>query len=98
MPRRGQIFKEKVQPVHLHERLLSGVHFIICRSCFWCVSAVADTNRKVIINRCPNCNSHLIESIPITSDETYDFDYDAKRGVVLHFASERSEYSRENYT
>jgi hypothetical protein len=97
MSRRGQIFKEKMQPVHPHEGLFSSMNFMICRTCFWCVSAVADSNCKVI-NRCPNCNSHLIESIPITSDETYDFGYDAKRGIVLHFASERSEYSRENYT
>jgi hypothetical protein len=97
MPRRSQIFKEKEKPVPLHEELFSGVHFIICRSCFWSASAVAARNRKVI-NRCPNCNSHLIEFMPITSDETYDFDYDAKRGVVLHFASEGSEYNCENNT
>jgi hypothetical protein len=92
----GQIFKEKEQlPVHLRKGLFSRVHFIICRSCFWCASAVAATNRKVI-NRCPNCKSHLIESMPITSDETYDFDYYTKRGAVLHFASESSGYNGEN--
>lgn len=96
MLRVNQIFKEKDQQVHLHEGLFSHVHFIICRSCFWCASAVAATNCYMAINRCPNCSSNLIESMPITSDETYDFDYDAKRGAVLHFASESSEYSCEN--
>ncbi|MGA9151313.1 MAG: hypothetical protein WBZ36_12110 [Candidatus Nitrosopolaris sp.] len=34
---------------------------------------------------CPSCMKTELESMPISLDETYKFDYDANRGVTLEF-------------
>jgi hypothetical protein len=56
--------------------------FVICESCFWCASILGGSR----VGRCPCCNSSTLESIPIAADESYTFDYTAKRGVMLDFA------------
>jgi len=37
----------------------------------------------------PSCNDAKVESMPISFDETYKFDYDAGRGVILEFGRTR---------
>jgi len=41
------------------------------------------------VETCPSCNDAKIESIPISFDETYKFDYDSRRGVILQFGTAR---------
>jgi hypothetical protein len=58
-------------------------HFLICNSCFWCASLCSDS-RTV---KCPTCNSYSnLESIPISKNESFKFDYHSKTGIVLEFS------------
>jgi hypothetical protein len=58
-------------------------NFLICISCFWCASSL--NNMHNFVDICPSCKNEKVESIPISFDETYKFDYDAGRGVILEF-------------
>ena len=63
---------------------LSHVDFLICRQCFWCASYIYDLHK--MLDRCPLCDeNNTIESIPISSQEAYRFNYDLSRGVTLEF-------------
>jgi hypothetical protein len=62
-------------------------NFLICSSCFWCASYLNNMHRSV--ETCPSCNDAKVESMPISFDETYQFDYDAGRGVILEFGRTR---------
>jgi hypothetical protein len=46
-----------------NEDMFNKLDFLICRSCFWCASAIA--KKSMVIMQCPSCDSNLIESIPI---------------------------------
>jgi hypothetical protein len=59
------------------------VQFLICDSCFWCASTLAD---KAVIGRCPCCGADAVESIPVAAGEKYRFDYNIKGGITLEFA------------
>jgi hypothetical protein len=56
--------------------------FLICDSCFWCASVLDDREAS---GACPLCKCTMLESIPIASGESYRFDRNLKRGVVLEF-------------
>jgi len=62
-------------------------NFLICSSCFWCASYLNSKHRSIEI--CPTCNDANVESMPISFDETYNFDYDSARGVTLEFGRTR---------
>lgn len=64
--------------------LSRGIQFLICESCFWCASILED---GALISRCPCCKSNMLESIPITTGESYKFDYNTKSGVTLEFVA-----------
>jgi hypothetical protein len=36
-------------------------------------------------NKCPFCKIGNLESLPISDNESYKFDYDPKSGVILEF-------------
>ena len=59
------------------------VQFLICDSCFWCASTLAD---KAVIGRCPCCGADAVESIPVAAGEKYRFNYNIKGGITLEFA------------
>jgi hypothetical protein len=62
---------------------MSDVHFMICNSCFWCASVLADRR----LDKCPCCNcKDFLESMPLVPDESYKFSYSAAKGVALEFA------------
>ncbi len=65
----------------------SGRNFLICGSCFWCASYL--NNIQSFLDLCPSCKNEKVESIPISFDETYKFDYDAEHGVILEFGRTR---------
>ena len=64
------------------------IHFLICQSCFWCASRLNSIEDEAIsTSKCPSCSNNRVESIPISYDEVYKFDYDPKRGVILKFST-----------
>jgi hypothetical protein len=61
------------------------IQFLICGSCFWCASHFNNIGDMIV--KCPSCTSNnKVESIPVSYDEVYKFDYDPKREVVLEFS------------
>jgi hypothetical protein len=71
-------------------------NFLICRSCFCCASSIIyrmhidDIYRMhSVLEVCPSCKDAKIESVPISFDETYTLDYDARRGLTMEFARTR---------
>ena len=65
--------------------IVKEIHFLLCRSCFWCASYFKIG--RVISTKCPSCNDDdKLESMPISYDEVYKFDYDQKRGIILEFS------------
>jgi hypothetical protein len=64
------------------------IHFLICESCFWCASRLSRIEDEAIsITKCPCCSNNRVESIPISYDEVYKFNYDPKDGVILKFSA-----------
>jgi hypothetical protein len=70
-------------------RKAKEIHFLICESCFWCASRLNRIEDEAIsTTKCPSCNNNTrVESMPISYDEVYKFDYDPKRGVILKFST-----------
>lgn len=58
-------------------------YFLICKSCFWCASFLDNIHRSVEV--CPSCMNSELDSMPISFDETYKFNYDERRGITLEF-------------
>jgi hypothetical protein len=73
------ILKKKLQ----FEGELNERDFLICKSCFWCASLL--NTRYRFFNECPSCMNSELESMPISFDETYTFDYNPSQGVSLGF-------------
>ena len=59
--------------------------FILCDTCFWCASYLGKFMLPVE-DRCPICLDTELSSFPISSKESFTFDYDQK-GVELKFGS-----------
>jgi hypothetical protein len=51
----------------------------------WCASYLR-RNYGTTISKCPTCNKSRVESIPISDNDVYRFDYDPKRGITLEFS------------
>jgi hypothetical protein len=65
--------------------IVKEIHLLLCRSCFWCASYFSMV--RIINAKCPSCNNYdKLESMPISYDEVYKFDYDQKRGIMLEFS------------
>jgi hypothetical protein len=60
-------------------------NFLICRSCFWCASYLNNVHSFGDI--CPSCKNDKVESMPISFDETYKFNYDSGRGDILELGA-----------
>jgi hypothetical protein len=65
------------------------INFLLCESCFWCASYF--NNYREVVTKCPICGDDSVESLPISHDEVYSFNYDPKRGVTLGFSKWRSQ-------
>ena len=78
------VLKKKLQseqsPDSSHER-----NFLMCKSCFWCASFLYSKYRS--LNKCPSCMNPELESMPISLNELYTFDYDPWHGVTLGFSN-----------
>ena len=58
-------------------------HFVISNSCFWCASLYS--NSRTV--KCPVCNRYgNLESIPISKNESFNFNYHSRTGIVLEFS------------
>ena len=42
------------------------------------------------LNACPSCINSELESMPVSIDEIYMFDYDPSHGVALEFRNKNS--------
>jgi hypothetical protein len=61
-------------------------NFLICQSCFWCASYLYGSCK--VPERCPTCgnsNNNNIESIPISMEEAFEFEYNPLHGLSLNF-------------
>jgi len=69
--------------VSLESECVSHRAFLICKSCFWCASILYEDVQP--FRACPSCMNYELEFMPISTDETYKFDYDKRHGVTLEF-------------
>lgn len=96
--------KQQISDSCIRKVLTTKKYFMICESCFWCASSYTFLNEEhgipksrlhdTVITRyarCPACRAEKsVESLPISSDESYKFDYDPIRGVILEFLRQSS--------
>jgi hypothetical protein len=47
--------------------------FLMCGSCFWCVSCLTE-NRTIVL--CPSCGNNEMQLMPISDYESYKLDHD----------------------
>ena len=73
----ARLFEEK-------KRILKQKYFLICKSCLWSSSSYFLSNIDTF-SRSPVCHQDEIESLSLSSDEAYNFEYSSKRGVSLEF-------------
>ena len=57
-----------------------SVSMLLCNSCYWCATQLEDRETTT----CQGC-ANAVEAIPIESGETFSFDLDSMKGVVLEF-------------
>ena len=74
-----QSYNNGKQGNYLYKRI---INFVICDTCYWSASYL-QLDRSVV--RCPCCNDDRLEFIPLSENEGYTFDCNAKRGVILGF-------------
>ena len=65
-------------------KVTEEIRFLICESCFWCASCLNVAERTV--TKCPSCTDARLESMPISDNEIYKFEYNPVRGVILEFS------------
>jgi hypothetical protein len=72
--------KKKAEPI-------SRRYFLICQTCFWSASYIDIMGNmdELPYKACPTCNDNRIESLPISYDECYRFEYTPTHEVVLEF-------------
>ena len=67
-------------------RICKKIHFLLCNSCFWCVSYL-NLRRSFGVTEGPSCNENTIERMPLYANEIYLFDYNRVTGVILEFSN-----------
>ena len=72
-----KLFEEK-------KRIIKQKYFLTCKSCLWSSSSYFLSSVDTF-SKCPVCHQNGIESLPLSDDEVYKFDYSSKRGVSLEF-------------
>jgi hypothetical protein len=60
--------------------------FVLCERCYWCATYF-DKNRLLKEEEvCPRCDAiDSLSSLPIAANESFNFNYSVKRGIVLQF-------------
>ncbi len=80
------ILKVKLQTEEQHNSY-NERNFLLCRSCFWCASVLNGMHST--FSTCPSCMNSVLESMPLSFDEKYTFDYDPRQGATLGFSIQR---------
>ncbi|MGC1932690.1 MAG: hypothetical protein WA667_27265 [Candidatus Nitrosopolaris sp.] len=77
--------KETIARIKKKDESISRRCFLICQTCFWCASYIDITGNmdELPYKACPTCNDNRIESLPISYDERYHFEYTATMRVVV---------------
>jgi hypothetical protein len=76
--------KEILQPI-------DKIYFVICNSCYWCASYFGIDDLESLsgslshVLKCPICNSHNTELMPIATDESFRIEYSLTRGMEMEF-------------
>lgn len=78
----GMLFHEKI--FEDNKKIPKRKYFLICKSCLWSSSSYLLNNIDKF-SRCLICHQDEIESLPLSDDEVYKFDYNSKRGISLEF-------------
>ncbi len=50
------------------DKTIGAPHLVLCESSLWCASCLTP---GVTVVRCPNCNYHTVESMPIFDNEIH---------------------------
>ena len=58
------------------------INFLLCESCFWCASYFNSYRKEV--GKCPTCSRGNVESMPISNDDIYTFNYDPKHVLTTN--------------
>ena len=68
-----------------HFILHRQVNFLICQSCFWCASYLYGCYKMAETHApsCGNTSTSNIESIPISNQEAFEFEYNQLRTVLV---------------
>ncbi len=64
--------------------------FVLCEKCYWCATFFKSSEPKEIV--CSKCISKELSSFPITSDESFTFDYDKKKGLEMDFRKRKKNH------
>lgn len=81
--------------VHHEDRAASEIKkidFLLCNSCFWCASYL-NLGSGFIVIQCPSCKENAIESMPISANDAYSFEYSPLTGVMLEFSNRKTQDS-----
>jgi hypothetical protein len=78
----GMLFHEKI--FEDNKKIPKRKYFLICKSCLWSSSSYLLNNIDKF-SRCPTCHQDEMESLPLSDDEVYKFDYNSKPGISLEF-------------
>ena len=66
------------------KKLVTQVQFLLCPSCYWCASYIGlQRNMNSILAHCIVCKNNKIESLPISINESYRFNYSKSYGKEL---------------
>jgi hypothetical protein len=68
---------------------IKKIDFLLCNSCFWCASYL-NLGSGFIVIQCPSCKETAIESMPISANDAYSFDYSPLTGVMLEFSNRKT--------
>jgi hypothetical protein len=70
----------------------SQVYFVMCNSCYWCATYFNIDKLESIFTplsssnpNCHLCDSHSVELMPISTDESFKIEYNPVRGVEIEF-------------
>ncbi|HZA68326.1 MAG TPA: hypothetical protein VE548_01400 [Nitrososphaeraceae archaeon] len=73
------------------QRRSSQVYFVMCNSCYWCATYYGNDNLESFtqlsssVPNCYLCDSHSVELMPISTDESFRIEYNPIRGVEIRF-------------
>ena len=68
--------------IHENEnKIVDKKNFLICKSCFWCLSTLTGTRSMM---QCPSCGNKEIELMSISNYDSYKLDDDYIRNMVSY--------------